>query len=196
MATGLGEPVYGLSEEEVSSCPERCGEGTRPLRCVLPLPAVGPGIRVTQSGPERWVTWSSLLTRAVRSSAWGSRGGRRPREPLPRGSLSSANRVSWGAVGQLSWSCPCSQESVTCVTSGSLQGSLRGAGDLGIAEDEEPDWCLLLGLLLLVGARQRMCADPGESWGHPESCVPSPLGLAKSGAGIVRSRLACFGVWR
>lgn len=30
MATGLGEPVYGLSEEEVSSCPERWAEGTGP----------------------------------------------------------------------------------------------------------------------------------------------------------------------
>lgn len=30
MATGLGEPVYGLSEEEVSSCSERCAEGTGP----------------------------------------------------------------------------------------------------------------------------------------------------------------------
>lgn len=74
-----------------------CGEGTGPLRCVrVPLPAVGRGIRVTQSGPEPWVTWSSLLTGEVRSSARGSRGGRRPRVPLPRGSLSSASRVSRG----------------------------------------------------------------------------------------------------
>lgn len=43
--------------------------------------------------------------------------------------------ASLRAVRQLSWSCPCSQESVTSVTSGSLQGSLRGAGYLGIVEE-------------------------------------------------------------
>lgn len=74
-----------------------CGgrDGATPL-CACCLPAVGHGIRMTQSGPERWVTWSFLLTGEVRSSARGSRGGRRPRVPLPGGSLSSASRVFRG----------------------------------------------------------------------------------------------------
>lgn len=42
---------------------------------------------------------------------------------------------SLGAVGQLSCFCPCSQESVTCVTLGSIVGCLRGADGLGAAEE-------------------------------------------------------------
>lgn len=55
-----------------------------------------------------------------------------------------------GRLGNFSGLRSCNPESVTCVTSRWPQGSFRGAGDLGAAE--EPSGVFPPGLFLLMGA--------------------------------------------
>lgn len=137
MATGLGEPVYGLSEEEVSSCPERCVGKGRGHSAVCVSPASS-GSR-NPGDPER----SRAVGDLVLPPHWGgallgpglSGWAEAACAAAPRVPFLSKPRLS-GLLGNFpSWACPCSLESVTCVTFGSLQGSLRGAGDLGIVEE-------------------------------------------------------------